>query len=102
MIPKNTWVEVELVVLNKEDRAENLPRDTASTDMKQWSRGFTLEEGEIGSEMIIKTITGRYVKGKVTEIEPRYKHDFGDFVPEVATAGVEALEMLFPLEKGVN
>jgi hypothetical protein len=49
-----------------------------------WVRGRLLEESELFEETSILTATGRIVRGELKEVEPRYKHDFGDFVEELA------------------
>ncbi len=49
----------------------------------------------MNSQATIKTLTGRLVKGKVMEVEPSYKHDFGDFVPELLQIGKMGREALW-------
>jgi hypothetical protein len=34
--------------------------------------------------VLIKTITGRIESGILKEVEPPYKHSYGDFVPELS------------------
>lgn len=87
---KNDWVEVENVVLKPEERAAHLPEDTKATPLMMWTKGFLIDdEAEIGDEVSIKTLTGRIVKGKLVEINPRHVHDFGSPVHELLEIGME-------------
>lgn len=83
MIPKNTWVQIQKVVLKPEDRLPSIPEDTQKCPLTMWVKGFLLEDSELLSEVQIETITGRVVSGTLVQVEPAYHHDFGDFVPEL-------------------
>jgi len=95
MIKKGTWVEIEEVVLQPEDRSNAIPEETKKTPLKLWAKGFCLEECEIGEVAKIETVTKRILKGKVTEVNPRYIHDFGDFVQDIMYVGPQAREILW-------
>lgn len=95
MIIKGTWVEVEEIVLNKEERSSNLPEDTKKTPLMVWIRGFCIENCEIGQVVGVKTLAGRILSGKVVEIKPNYKHGFGDYIEEISHIGQQARDILF-------
>jgi hypothetical protein len=88
-IPAGTWVEIEKVVLNPEERAPSVPDDTKLTPYKMWVSGFLAEEGEIGEEVRIKSIIGRELSGKLIRVNPSYSHSFGKVVPELLKIGTE-------------
>lgn len=94
MIKKGTWVEIESVVLEPEERSSNLPEDTKKVPMKMWVKGFCTEDCEIGEEVEIETIVGRKETGIVVEVKPSFNHDFGKYVPEIAYIGRQAKKML--------
>lgn len=94
MINKNTWVEIEGIVLTKHERANNIPLDTKNTDLKMLCKGFLLKETMLGEEAEVITLTGRIVRGKLCKVNPGYDHDFGDFVPEIMYIGIQARALL--------
>lgn len=89
-IQKGTWVEIEKVILTPEERAPSLPEDTRETPYVLRVSGFLLEDADLGEEVTVKTIIGREICGTVREINPSYRHSFGDTVPELLTIGTEA------------
>lgn len=95
MIKKGTWIEIEEVVLKTEDRSSAIPEETKKTPLKVWAKGFCLEDCEKGAEASIETVTGRILKGIVTEEKPRFTHDYGDFVEEIMYIGPQAKEILW-------
>lgn len=82
-LDKGTYVRIRKTLLQPSERSENLPEDTKKVPLKMWVKGRMLEEGELFDYAHIKTITGRIEYGRVKEIEPPYKHGFGDFVEEL-------------------
>ena len=48
-VPAGTWVEIERVLLRPEERAANLPEDTAKTPYLLRLSGFLVNPVEIGS-----------------------------------------------------
>ncbi|OPJ56787.1 2-amino-4-oxopentanoate thiolase subunit OrtA [Alkalithermobacter paradoxus] len=92
---KGDWVLVHNVVLSKEDRAPQVPDDTKSVPLETWVKGFTNEEASIGDEVTITTMTGRNVKGKLVDINPYYKHDYGKCIPEILQIGLQLKDILF-------
>lgn len=81
---KNTWVEIGGVVLQKDERAPNLPDDTKQVPLEMRVKGFLLQDAEKGEDVEIITTSGRTVKGTLTEINPAYTHMFGRPIPELS------------------
>lgn len=82
-IDKGKFVRIRKTLLQASERAENLPEDTKKVPLKMWVKGWLLEEGELFDYAHIKTVTGRQEYGRIKELEPPYKHGFGDFVEEI-------------------
>jgi hypothetical protein len=95
VIKKGSWVRIHDIVLEPKDRATNLPEDTKQVPLEMWTKGFLLEDGEIGQTVAIKTITDRYVKGTLTAVNPHHDHDFGKFVPEILQIGLQLKDILW-------
>jgi hypothetical protein len=89
-IEKGTWVEIEQIILNPEDRAPTLPEDTKKTPYVLHVSGFCQTEAEVGQEVTIRTIIGREMTGTLKVFLPSYTHSFGIVVPELLTIGTEA------------
>ncbi|MCF8009648.1 MAG: 2-amino-4-ketopentanoate thiolase [Halanaerobiales bacterium] len=85
MIDKGTFVRIRKTLLTPEERSPNLPEDTKETRLKMWAKGYLLKDADLFDIVEIKTIHGRILKGRLKEANPRYKHNFGDFVPEILT-----------------
>ena len=83
LIKKGSYVRVRQHVLLPEDRLSYLPTSTSNVHLKSWTKGELLDEAELYEEAKIKTATNRIVSGEVKELEPKYKHDFGDYVEEL-------------------
>lgn len=82
-IDKGTFVRIRKTILQPSERADNLPEDTKGVPLKMWVKGHLLEEGELFDYANIKTVTGRTEYGRIKEVEPPYKHGFGQFVGEI-------------------
>ncbi|AEM78608.1 MULTISPECIES: 2-amino-4-oxopentanoate thiolase subunit OrtA [Thermoanaerobacter] len=95
MAQKGDWVKIKQVILEPEERAENIPQDTKETPLTMWVKGLLLQDGEIGDTVKIKTFTGRIVEGVLIDVNPRYIHDFGNPIPELIKAGIKAREILY-------
>lgn len=92
---KGDWVRIHNIVLTKEQRAPQVPDDTKEVPLEMWVKGFLKEEeAQIGDEVTVETIIGRKVKGKMTAIKPRYAHDYGDYVEELAYVGTQLRGLL--------
>ena len=48
-----------------------------------WIKGYLLDEADLFDIVKIITITGRIETGRLKEVEPPYKHSYGDFVTEI-------------------
>lgn len=94
MLSKGSYVEVEKQVLSSEERASNIPEETKNTPLMLWAKGFLEEDSEIGKIGKIVTVNGRKVEGIITELNPSYTHDFGEFVPELLYIGSQAKAIL--------
>ncbi len=83
MIDKGSFVRIRKTLLKPEDRSNNLPKETALVPFKMWVKGFLLEDADLFDIVTIKTITNRIESGRLKEAYPKYKHDYGDFIPEI-------------------
>lgn len=78
------WVEIERIVLEPNERNENLPMDTKTKPYKQWIRGnLQNEKAEIGDEVSIKTLINNTYVGILVDTDPKYTHNFGDSINEL-------------------
>ena len=91
---KNTWVEIGGIVLQKDQRAPNLPDDTKKVPLEMRVKGFLLHDAQIGGEAEIITPSGRTVRGTLTEINPVYAHMFGRPIPELSPIAGEIRAIL--------
>lgn len=83
MIKKNEWVQVHSVVLTTEERASQVPDDTKSVPLEMWVKGYLTKDAEMGDLVTVKTVTGRLVEGKLIQVNPTFRHSFGEFIPEI-------------------
>lgn len=84
LIKKGTFVRVRKNLLHPNERLESIPKDTKKVPLKMWIKGKLLEEAELFEEASIVTATGRVLRGVVKEVEPRYKHNYGNHVEEIS------------------
>lgn len=98
-IKKGEFVRVHSIVLNPSERSSNLPEETRKVPLEMWDKGFLLEDANLGDEVEVKTITNRKIKGKLIEVNPVYRHNYGEFVPELLQIGLQAREILFGEEE---
>ena len=89
LIPKGTWVEIEQIVLQPDQRAPSLPEETRKVPYVLRVSGFLIEAGELGEVVKIKTIIGRQLSGTLLVVNPSYSHSFGKTVPELLTIGTD-------------
>lgn len=87
MVKKGTWVQIERIILTSEERAPQVPEDTKKVPLKMWVKGYLCNDANIGDEVELKTLTGRIETGKLVVENPRFYHDFGEFVPEILKIG---------------
>jgi len=95
LVKKGSWVRIHDIVLEPSQRAANLPEDTKKVPLEMWTKGFLMEDAEIGSIVEIETITKRHVKGTLIEVNHHYDHDFGKFIPEILEIGIQLKDILW-------
>ena len=79
---KGAWVKISNTVLKVGERAPNIPEETAKVPLIMHLNGFLLsDEARLGDCVSIETLSGRKVSGDLIEINPRYTHSFGEFIP---------------------
>lgn len=83
MIKKGSWVQIKKIILNPEQRANNLPEATKKVPLLLWVKGTLINDSEIGETVEIKTVTGRSETGELIEVNPSYLHNFGKYMPEI-------------------
>lgn len=83
------WVEVRYTLLEPADRSTNLPADTAAQPLLVWVKGFAAADAKMGDELTVETMTGRTVKGVLTDVNPGYTHTFGRPAPELTHVGAD-------------
>ena len=98
MAKQGDWVRIHRVILAAEERTANLPEDTKKVPFEMWVKGHLLEDGEIGDEVRIKTVSGREEHGTLIEVNPQFDVNFGNFVPEVLEMDVRLRTALFGKE----
>ena len=92
--PAGTWVSIERTVLRAGERAPGLPPETAAVPLTARVKGFLLDPAALGDTARVRTAAGRVVDGVVREINPSYRHGFGELVPELLNIGEEVREKL--------
>ncbi len=98
MAKQGDWVRIHRVILPAAERTANLPEDTRKVPFEMWVKGRLLEDGEIGDEVRIKTVSGREEHGALIEVNPQFDVNFGSFVPEVLEMDVRLRTALFGKE----
>ena len=83
MIEQGTFVRIRQTVLQPAERSPNLPEDTKKVPFKIWVKGYLNEDADMFDIVSITTIDGRIYTGRLKEVNPPYRHTYGDFVPEV-------------------
>jgi hypothetical protein len=88
-VPAGTWVQVEQLVLEPEERATGLPEDTRQVPYLLRVSGFLLEDAALGDEARVRTMIGRELSGSLTTVNPSYDHSFGETVQELLDIGLD-------------
>lgn len=91
----NTWVRIHRILLSPGERAENLPADTLKVPLELWDKGFLLKDAEIGSDVEVRTTTGRIISGTLIESNPSFDPGYGHFVPEILVIDRLVKDVLF-------
>ncbi len=94
-VKKGDWVRVHRIIFTPDQRAPQVPEDTKKVPLEMWVKGFCQSDAEIGDEVEVITITGRREHGKIVELEPTYRHSFGNYVPEITQIGIQLKDILF-------
>lgn len=92
---KGQWVRIHRIVLEPEERSSNLPEDTKKVPLELFVKGFLQDEAALGEVATVKTVTGRHLTGTLVEIDPLYRHGFGETpVPELMGIGPALRDLL--------
>lgn len=83
LVEKGKYVRVRNHLISPNERDKKLPSSTQKVPFKSWTKGYLVSESEMYEEAKIITATKREVTGVLKEVEPKYKHTFGDFVSEI-------------------
>ena len=98
MAKQGDWVRIHRVILSAEERTANLPEDTKKVPFEMWVKGHLLEDGELGDQVRIRTVSGREEHGTLIEVNPQFDVNFGAFVPEILEMDVRLRAALFGKE----
>ena len=93
-IEKGTWVEIHSIVLKADERAPQVPKDTAQVRLEMRVKGFLTEPAMIGEGASIITPAGRVLRGMLVKVNPAYTHGFGAPIPELSAIGDEVRGIL--------
>jgi len=90
MIPKGTWVQIEVHYLEPNQRYQNLPIETQQVAYKGRIKGFLVQPC-LGINQLchIETVLGFIEKGMCIAIEPSHTHNFGEFVCETQAVALQ-------------
>ena len=94
MAKKGDWVRIHSIVLRAEERTGKIPEDTKQCDLEMWTKGFLQEDAEIGAQVTVQTACGRLEKGELIEVNPCWKHSYGEFVPELVQIDKQLREIM--------
>lgn len=89
------FVRVHSVILFPKNRAFSLPEDTKGVPLEMWTKGFLQQDAKVGDSVRVITVTGRVVEGRLLEINPVYRHSYGEYIPEIIKIGIQAKEILY-------
>ena len=94
VVKKGSWVEINNIVLEPKDRAQNIPDDTKGVPLEMRVKGFLVSDAKLGDEAEVLTPAKRVVRGKLSEVNPTYDHGFGPPIPELVNIGMEVRDIL--------
>jgi len=89
LVKKGQWVQIHSVILSLGDRALQIPDDTKSVPYEMRTKGFLMDNAQIGDEVEILSFAGRVTRGELVAANPPYGHDFGIPIEELIAAGKE-------------
>jgi 2-amino-4-ketopentanoate thiolase alpha subunit len=85
MVKKGSFVQIKVIVLKPSERSKNIPDDTKNVPFVMWIKGILQEDAELGQQATIMTETHRIETGTLIEVNPAFKHGFGDYVEALNT-----------------
>lgn len=93
-VSAGSWVEIHKIVLSADERAPQVPEDTAKVPLELRVKGFLVDDAELGEEAEIETFTGRKHKGILKDSDPSYDHKFGKPIEELLKVGPQIREII--------
>ena len=92
---RGDWVRIHKIILEAGKRAPSIPEDTQKVPLEMWDKGFLINENaSIGDIVEVETYIGRKIEGKLIEVNPYWKHNYGKAVPEILYIGRQAKALL--------
>lgn len=88
VLPEGSYVEIERVLLAPDERAPNLPADTARTPYVLRLHGFLAHDGRPGDHVRVRSLIGRVHGGTLLGPASGYDHSFGPPVVELIGVGL--------------
>lgn len=87
---RDDLVQIHKIILEPDQRPDNLPARTKSVPYECWIKGFLVDENaNIGDEVTIQTFIGREISGILYQVNPVYDHNFGEPQKELLSIGNE-------------
>jgi 2-amino-4-ketopentanoate thiolase alpha subunit len=99
MIPKNSWIQIQQVVLDPVMRASNIPDDTKKVPLMMWTKGFLCNDANIGDQVSVITMTNRIETGILIQVNPTYLHNYGTFIEENLVISAMVKKIVFGGDK---
>jgi hypothetical protein len=87
-IKKGSFVRIEKIILQADERTSKIPKDTKATPFKMWTKGFLQEDCVMNEKATIKTKANRIDSGKLVEVNPMYELNYGEYLPEMTEIDV--------------
>lgn len=88
------FVQISQIVIEPQNRAPQVPEDTKKVPLTLWVKGYATTEANLGEKITITTITGRKLKGILTDVNPSFSHSFGKYVKELGQVRDQVKSML--------
>ena len=93
---KGDYVVVQRVVLTAEQRAPQVPADTAKVPLIAMFKAYLEDESAVpGDEVNVITMSGRKDRATLTARDPSAQHTYGRFVPELMQVHRQVRELVF-------
>lgn len=93
-VAAGTWVQIRQLILTPQQRAPQVPADTAQVPLILLAKGFLVAAARTGETAEITTLSGRKMQGELITVLPRYSHDFGQAAPELLEIGPQVRSLL--------